>query len=89
MLKKDLVKNNRILGLAIWQALGMYLGGGTKMTKEELYQLSFQLILHSGNARSLAMEAIFTAKEKTSHLHWKNFQRLMVKLSMPIAFKHN
>jgi cellobiose PTS system EIIA component len=34
------------------------------MTKEELYQLSFQLILHSGNARSLAMEAIFTAKEK-------------------------
>ena len=34
------------------------------MTKEELYQLSFQLTLHSGNARSLAMEAIFTAKEK-------------------------
>lgn len=34
------------------------------MTKEELYQLSFQLILHSGNARSLAMEAIYTAKEK-------------------------
>ncbi|MFB7140210.1 PTS lactose/cellobiose transporter subunit IIA [Gottfriedia sp. NPDC056225] len=34
------------------------------MTKEELYNLSFQLILHSGNARSLAMEAIYTAKEK-------------------------
>ncbi|MDR4947381.1 PTS lactose/cellobiose transporter subunit IIA [Neobacillus cucumis] len=34
------------------------------MTREELYNLSFQLILHSGNARSLAMEAIFAAKEK-------------------------
>ncbi|WP_462413377.1 PTS lactose/cellobiose transporter subunit IIA [Neobacillus sp. Marseille-QA0830] len=34
------------------------------MTKEELYNLSFQLILHGGNARSLAMEAIFSAKEK-------------------------
>jgi cellobiose PTS system EIIA component len=34
------------------------------MNKEELYNLSFQLILHSGNARSLAMEAIFAAKEK-------------------------
>lgn len=34
------------------------------MTKEELYQLSFQLILHSGNARSLAMEAMNDAKEK-------------------------
>jgi cellobiose PTS system EIIA component len=34
------------------------------MTKEELYNLSFQLILHSGNARSLAMEAMYAAKEK-------------------------
>lgn len=34
------------------------------MNKEELYNLSFQLILHSGNARSLAMEAIFASKEK-------------------------
>lgn len=34
------------------------------MTKEELYQLSFQLILNSGNARSLAMEAMYEAKEK-------------------------
>ena len=33
------------------------------MTKEELYNLSFQLILHSGNARSLAMEAIYDAKD--------------------------
>jgi PTS system cellobiose-specific IIA component len=35
------------------------------MTKEELYTISFQLILHGGNARSLAMEAIFEAKEKS------------------------
>lgn len=34
------------------------------MTKEELYNLSFQLILHSGNARSLAMEAIYASKDK-------------------------
>lgn len=34
------------------------------MKKEELYNLSFQLILHSGNARSLAMEALYAAKEK-------------------------
>ncbi|MEC2055834.1 PTS lactose/cellobiose transporter subunit IIA [Peribacillus psychrosaccharolyticus] len=34
------------------------------MEKEELYQLSFQLILYSGNARSLAMEALQEAKEK-------------------------
>ncbi|MEZ2717327.1 PTS lactose/cellobiose transporter subunit IIA [Niallia circulans] len=34
------------------------------MNKEELYQLSFQLILHSGNARSFAMEAIQDAKKK-------------------------
>lgn len=32
------------------------------MTKEELYELSFQLILHSGNARSAAMEAMYEAK---------------------------
>jgi cellobiose PTS system EIIA component len=44
------------------------------MTKEELYQISFQLILHSGNARSFAMEAIFTAKEK-------NFTSALEKLS--------
>jgi PTS system cellobiose-specific IIA component len=34
------------------------------VTKEELYDLSFQLILYSGNARSLAMEAIYASKEK-------------------------
>ncbi|PGL73217.1 PTS lactose/cellobiose transporter subunit IIA [Bacillus sp. AFS055030] len=33
------------------------------MTKEELYNLAFQLILHSGNAKSLAMEAMQKAKE--------------------------
>jgi len=32
------------------------------MNKEELYNLSFQLILHSGNARSLSMEALYEAK---------------------------
>lgn len=32
------------------------------MDKEKLYQISFQLILHSGNARSLAMESIQKAK---------------------------
>jgi cellobiose PTS system EIIA component len=44
------------------------------MTKEELYKLSFQLILYSGNARSLAMEAIFNAKEK-------NFSTALEKLA--------
>ncbi|MEH7013292.1 PTS lactose/cellobiose transporter subunit IIA [Neobacillus niacini] len=44
------------------------------MNKEELYNLSFQLILHSGNARSLAMEAIFASKEK-------NFKEAFEKLS--------
>lgn len=34
------------------------------MEKEELYQLSFQLILYSGNARSFAMEALQEAKKK-------------------------
>ncbi|MGE7602625.1 PTS lactose/cellobiose transporter subunit IIA [Peribacillus sp. NPDC097675] len=34
------------------------------MEKEELYQLSFQLVLHSGNARSFAMEALQEAKKK-------------------------
>jgi len=34
------------------------------LTKEELYNLSFQLILHSGNARSLSMEALYDAKDK-------------------------
>ncbi|MFB6465635.1 PTS lactose/cellobiose transporter subunit IIA [Cytobacillus sp. Hz8] len=33
------------------------------MKKEELYQLAFQLILHSGNARSSAMEAMQAAKK--------------------------
>jgi PTS system cellobiose-specific IIA component len=47
---------------------------GEKMTKEELYTISFQLILHGGNARSLAMEAIFDAKEK-------NFAAALEKLS--------
>jgi cellobiose PTS system EIIA component len=32
------------------------------MNKEELYSLAFQLILHSGTARSLAMEAMQAAK---------------------------
>lgn len=34
------------------------------MEKEELYQLSFQLVLHSGNARSFAMEALQDAKNR-------------------------
>ncbi|NMD71571.1 PTS lactose/cellobiose transporter subunit IIA [Bacillus sp. DNRA2] len=33
------------------------------MNKEELYSLAFQLILHAGNARSFAMEAMQVAKE--------------------------
>jgi PTS system cellobiose-specific IIA component len=33
------------------------------MNKEELYNLAFQLILHAGNAKSFAMEAIYAAKE--------------------------
>jgi cellobiose PTS system EIIA component len=48
--------------------------GVNQLTKEELYNLSFQLILHSGNARSLAMEAIFIAKEK-------NFSTALEKLA--------
>ena len=32
------------------------------MNKEKLYEISFQLILHSGNTRSLAMEALYEAK---------------------------
>ncbi|MFD1414426.1 PTS lactose/cellobiose transporter subunit IIA [Oceanobacillus jeddahense] len=34
------------------------------MTKEELYEQSFMLITHSGNARSCAMEAIQSIKQK-------------------------
>jgi cellobiose PTS system EIIA component len=33
------------------------------MNKEQLYSISFQIILHGGNARSLAMEAMTLAKE--------------------------
>ena len=44
------------------------------MTKEELYNLSFQLILHSGNARSLAMEGIYAAKEKNFKLALEKLQ---------------
>jgi cellobiose PTS system EIIA component len=33
------------------------------MTLDELYQVSFQLVLHSGNARSSAMEAMQEAKK--------------------------
>ncbi|MFY0762002.1 PTS lactose/cellobiose transporter subunit IIA [Metabacillus dongyingensis] len=33
------------------------------MNKEQLYELSFHLIAHSGNARSLAMEAIQASKK--------------------------
>ncbi|CAI9396280.1 hypothetical protein BACSP_01127 [Bacillus sp. T2.9-1] len=54
------------------------------MNTEELYQLSFQLILHSGNARSFAMEAIQDAKKKDFHAAKKkltesdtNYQRLI------------
>lgn len=36
------------------------------MTKEDLSELSFQLILHSGNARSCAMEAIALQKQSKS-----------------------
>lgn len=43
------------------------------MTKEELYELSFHLIAHSGNARSLAMEAIYESKKG-------NFEAASVKL---------
>ncbi|MEH7107694.1 PTS lactose/cellobiose transporter subunit IIA [Bacillus sp. JJ1764] len=32
------------------------------MDKEKIYEISFQLILHSGNTRSLAMEALYEAK---------------------------
>ena len=35
-------------------------------TKEDLSELSFQLILHSGNARSCAMEAITLQKQGKS-----------------------
>ncbi|MEB2493336.1 PTS lactose/cellobiose transporter subunit IIA [Peribacillus frigoritolerans] len=35
-------------------------------TKEDLSELSFQLILHSGNARSCAMEAIALQKQGKS-----------------------
>ncbi|WP_152657552.1 PTS lactose/cellobiose transporter subunit IIA [Oceanobacillus sp. CFH 90083] len=34
------------------------------MTKEELYEQSFMLIMHSGNARSSAMEAIQSIKQQ-------------------------
>ncbi len=33
------------------------------MNKEELYNLAFQLILHAGNAKSFAMEAMQEAKK--------------------------
>ncbi|MCM3168614.1 PTS lactose/cellobiose transporter subunit IIA [Peribacillus frigoritolerans] len=36
------------------------------ITKEDLSELSFQLILHSGNARSCAMEAIALQKQGKS-----------------------
>ncbi|MFJ7307562.1 PTS lactose/cellobiose transporter subunit IIA [Peribacillus frigoritolerans] len=36
------------------------------ITKEDLSELSFQLILHSGNARSCAMEAIVLQKQGKS-----------------------
>ncbi|MGC4377480.1 PTS lactose/cellobiose transporter subunit IIA [Fictibacillus sp. Mic-4] len=38
------------------------------MTKEELYEISFQLVLHSGNARSYAMEAMRKARNKEFEL---------------------
>ncbi|WP_108672506.1 PTS lactose/cellobiose transporter subunit IIA [Peribacillus acanthi] len=45
------------------------------MDKEKLYGISFQLILHSGNARSLAMESIIEAKAS-------NFEGAKEKLSL-------
>ncbi|WP_316245692.1 PTS lactose/cellobiose transporter subunit IIA [Robertmurraya massiliosenegalensis] len=44
------------------------------MNKEELYNLAFQLILHAGNAKSFAMEAMQEAKKG-------NFDEAEAKLS--------
>ena len=44
------------------------------MNKEELYQLAFELVLHSGNARSLAMEALQAARQR-------NFKEAKLKLT--------
>lgn len=51
------------------------------MNAEELYQLSFQLILHSGNARSFAMEAIQDAKKKDFHAAKKKITESDTELS--------
>ena len=55
------------------------------MTKEELYNLSFQLILHSGNARSFAMEAIYDAKD----LHFEMAQEKLSEADREFSQAHH
>ncbi|MET3196707.1 PTS lactose/cellobiose transporter subunit IIA [Bacillus sp. OAE603] len=55
------------------------------MTKEELYNLSFQLILHSGNARSFAMEAIYDAKD----LHFELAQEKLSEAEREFSQAHH
>lgn len=55
------------------------------MTKEELYNLSFQLILHSGNARSFAMEAIYAAKD----LHFELAQEKLSEADREFSQAHH
>ncbi|GGI17339.1 PTS lactose/cellobiose transporter subunit IIA [Gottfriedia solisilvae] len=55
------------------------------MTKEELYNLSFQLILHSGNARSFAMEAIYDAKD----LHFELAQEKLSEADREFSQAHH
>lgn len=55
------------------------------MTKEELYNLSFQLILHSGNARSFAMEAIYDSKD----LHFELAQEKLSEADREFSQAHH
>jgi len=55
------------------------------VTKEELYNLSFQLILHSGNARSFAMEAIYDAKD----LHFELAQEKLSEADREFSQAHH
>jgi len=55
------------------------------VTKEELYNLSFQLILHSGNARSFAMEAIYDAKD----LHFEMAQEKLSEADREFSQAHH
>lgn len=55
------------------------------MTKEELYNLSFQLILHSGNARSFAMEAIYDSKK----LHFELAQKKLSEADREFSQAHH